>query len=833
MVLKLAGISISPANKTTLEVTGIFSLYLLSNRQISYKPLMKKVGICFILLFFLFKSFGQQLSNYRIPSKEIARSVTSETTPEIIVSPTGDYLLQLRSPNYISINTLPDNEYRIAGITFNPQNFCRTRRLSATSLILTDIKKKTDFCIEGLPNNLLISNVTWSPDGRYFAFANETNSELELWICQVNQKKAWRLTNLKINALVNQTPIVWQNNSKGLLICAIISDPSEPQVDISIRGPIVFNNSDTWGNLSASANLIKNKNDETCFEHYGTAQLYEVKIDGQTTPVGQPGLFFQALPSPDGKYILIQLIKCPFSYSAPYQAFARKVEIWESNGTLFREVFEIPSSEKIFSGLGATTKTPRNICWRPDVPSTLYWFKALDAGNPDKKAAIRDRLYFFEAPFDGEGKVVFDTEFRLIEIYWGSSDIAFYKEEWGNTGETKIYSFNPSVTGIQKQIVFKFNEQKENPGEFVTKTDYAGQKVLCFFNKNQELLLFGKQIKAFGNIPFINRYNILSMKTDRIWKCDSAYFEELIGVINPDKQEIVTRRESTIDQPNYFARNLRNNVVEQLTNYLPLLEPEEKPFIRNFEITTPDTVNINGDISFPPGFSTGEKKLPVLIWVNPIYQPNKDRVNATLSYSNRFLNLLPSNIHLWSLKGYAVVNIHTLPFYSNPKRNLYPSLTEQLNKLTKALKNYLDSLPNIDQTKICIGGTGEGALIAAQMLFESDYFSAGIGISGIYSTYDYTGGYTNLFCLYNHENQISVVNKRNYPSTPLLLIDGANSINFGQSLQMYISVKSGNGNARLTILPDDCSPFVYNESINQLLWEIEYWLDLNLNKKKK
>ena len=75
--------------------------------------------------------------------------------------------------------------------------------------------------------------------------------------------------------------------------------------------------------------------------------------------------------------------------------------------------------------------------------------------------------------------------------------------------------------------------------------------------------------------------------------------------------------------------------------------------------------------------------------------------------------------------------------------------------------------------------------------------------------------------------------KQNFSTSPFLLIDGQNSPTLDQSIQMYTAIKSGDGNARLVILPEENASFVYTESIQRVLWETENWLNLNLKKKKK
>ena len=181
---------------------------------------------------------------------------------------------------------------------------------------------------------------------------------------------------------------------------------------------------------------------------------------------------------------------------------------------------------------------------------------------------------------------------------------------------------------------------------------------MTFSNKNQKLLISGQQITVRGIIPFIDQLDISTLKTERLWQCDSSYFERPICLIDVDKRIVITRRESQDDMPNYFSRNLKNGIVEQITNYLSGTLTKDKPYIHQFQISTPDSVIISGEISYPPGFSTGTKLLPTLVWINPQRYINKSFTKVYSSSCNHYQYLLPENINLWSLKRICRYQYH-------------------------------------------------------------------------------------------------------------------------------------------------------------------------------
>ncbi len=48
---------------------------------------------------------------------------------------------------------------------------------------------------------------------------------------------------------------------------------------------------------------------------------------------------------------------------------------------------------------------PRDFEWRSDAPATLFWAEAADGGDPKVEAAVRDRLFTLDAPFEGTPKI--------------------------------------------------------------------------------------------------------------------------------------------------------------------------------------------------------------------------------------------------------------------------------------------------------------------------------------------------------------------------------------------------------------------------------------------
>jgi hypothetical protein len=106
---------------------------------------------------------------------------------------------------------------------------------------------------------------------------------------------------------------------------------------------------------------------------------------------------------------MVETIHRPFSYLVPYYRFPTTTEVYDLDGNLVRLIDEQPLIEQLPKGFGAVPEGKRRISWRDDQPATLYWVEAQDGGDPQREVDVRDKLFYWSAPFkDGEVKAGLD-----------------------------------------------------------------------------------------------------------------------------------------------------------------------------------------------------------------------------------------------------------------------------------------------------------------------------------------------------------------------------------------------------------------------------------------
>ena len=179
---------------------------------------MKKPGILLtglgILLFI--NSFAQIDLTYQKPPKEILDLADVNLPPQFILNDKGDNAILAYRNQYRSIAELSEVEMKLAGLRINPVTNISSRERYYTGLALLRENDSREVQIKDLPSDARISNLSWSPDQNYMAFTNTTAKGVELWIVDIQNATAKRITDDNLNANLGR-PFVWFQDSKNIL----------------------------------------------------------------------------------------------------------------------------------------------------------------------------------------------------------------------------------------------------------------------------------------------------------------------------------------------------------------------------------------------------------------------------------------------------------------------------------------------------------------------------------------------------------------------------------------------------------------------------------------
>src|SRR5574343_291644 len=148
------------------------------------------------------------------------------------------------------------------------------------NLKIRKISDKKELQVKGIPENAKITNVSWSPSENKIAFTNTTKKGVELWIIDVPNQIARKITEDNLNANLG-SPYTWHNNNELLIKVLPKNRPAliDTKKDLP-TGPTVSTSDGSKSQNRTYQDLLKNKTDETNFDIITTSELYLITTSG-------------------------------------------------------------------------------------------------------------------------------------------------------------------------------------------------------------------------------------------------------------------------------------------------------------------------------------------------------------------------------------------------------------------------------------------------------------------------------------------------------------------------------------------------------------------------
>ncbi len=808
---------------------------------------MLRTLLCFIPFIAMVQlTDAQENLSYQMPDPLIADLVDAAPTPTASISPDGTRMLLLYRPSLPSIEEVAQEELRLAGIRINPRTNSSSRAFYYNDLKVKTIGAETDQDFVGLPENSKIENVSWSPDGSKIAFTITQEDGLELWLGDMNSLQASRLTQPIINDAMPGLPYRWFSDSGNILFKKIVeSRGGVPRENRVPKGPVIQQNLGQSAPVRTYQDLLKNSYDEALFEYYTTSQLVVINLPGREfMNFSQPAIIDNFSPSPDGRYVMVMTRTKPFSYIVPKNRFAFTLDIFDRVGNKVREIAKLPVAESIPKGFGAVSEGPRSFSWRSDVPATLIWVEAQDGGDPKKEAAVRDRMYYLEAPFKAE-KPSQGIEFKLRYggVTWGKGDLAVAYEWWWANRQVITSTWKPDNPKAGKTILFdrSWEDRYNDPGDFQTHSNEYGRKVLLTTEADESLFLIGQGASPEGNRPFIDEFKLSNKKSKRLWRSKAPFYERPISIIDVQKGLVITRRESTEEPPNYLLRNLNDKKFTQLTQFsnpYTALKGVQKELLK---YKRADGVELTGTLYLPAGYQAKrDGRLPVLMWAYPKEFKSADAAGQVTDSPYEFIRIGWWSPLFWVTQGYAVFDDFSMPIIGEGEEEPNETFLEQLSSGAEAAVKKLHAMGVADTSRLAVGGHSYGAFMTANLLAHTDFFAAGIARSGAYNRtltpFGFQSEERTFWETPETYFKMSPFMSANKIKASLLMIHGEADNNSGtfpmQSERMYGAMKGQGATVRLVMLPHESHSYRAKESVMHMLWEMSTWLDTYVKERK-
>lgn len=784
---------------------------------------------------------GQEKSateqKYRMPHKEIAALVDAPVTPAFSLSPDRQWGLLLHFPTLAPISELAKPELRLAGLRIDPRSNGPSRGRYLNKLTLINMADGTERPVTGLPDEPKVGNISWSPDGKLLAFSITTDNTVQLWIAKVADGKAAQIQGIRLNATFRGSPFHWLPDSRRLICKVVNPDRGEvPKASEVPEGPVIKESIGKAAPARTYQDLLKNSYHEALFEYYTSARLMLVNVEGENSFLGDSaGIFADAEPSPDGKYILVETIHRPFSYLVPYYRFPNLVEIWDLEGKVVKQIADLPLAEEIPVAFDAVATGPRFFNWRQDAPATLCWTEAADGGDPKVKADVRDRVYTLPAPFEGEPVLLAELGLRFASAFWSEDGFALVNSRWWRNRRTKTWLVHPDDPTKKQHILIdrSYEDRYNDPGNPVFRPTEKGTYVLKTADSGKTLFLIGRGASPEGDRPFVDRFDLATGKSTRLWRSEAPNYEYPYEVLDEQGKLILTRRESVSKPPNYYIRNPETGDIKSLTNFphpMPQLAKVSKELIT---YKREDGVDLSATLYLPPGYTPEQGPIPLIMWAYPREFKSADAAGQVQGSPYSFVRISTTSPLLFLIRGYAVLYGPTMPIIGEGDKEPNDTYVQQLVASAKAAVDEMVRRGISDGKRIAIGGHSYGAFMVANLLAHSDLYAAGIARSGAYNRSLTPFGFQAEERTFWQAPEIyfamSPFMHAHKVNEPILLIHGAADNNSGtfpvQSERFYHALKGHGATVRLVMLPNESHGYRARESVMHMLWETSEWLD--------
>ncbi len=799
---------------------------------------MKNLTFVIILFFIACGISNAQVDiTYQKPPKEILELADVPQTPAVLIDDENENIVLLHRSKYKTIVELSETEMRLAGLRINPVTNIGSRTTFYNNITLMRVGEKDEIAVNGLPSEPRLSSFSWSPDQSQMAFTHTTSDGVELWILNVANATARKLTAPVLNANTGR-PFFWFPNGESFLV-KMLPDDKEPLIDKSTAVPTGPRVSVSEGEMAQNRtyqDLLQDRADEFNFEQLVRSTLFKINLNGEKSEWKETAMITRINISPDGEFVLVTTLEKPFSYLVPYSRFPSKTVIYDKKGNEVKVLLESPLLEEMPKGFMATQKGMRNINWRNDKPATIYYVEALDEGDPAVETDFRDEVFEWEAPFNKEPKSMLKTIQRFAGILWGNDQTAIAFDRWWNTRNTKTYLFNPSDASRQPEILFDRNYQDNynDPGSFLTDKNEWGENTLVI-NKNT-LYLTGTGHSEDGPRPFFREFDLKTKEEKELWRADGVEtLEQIVKVIDPNIGVLLTRVESNNVFPNYFIRNIKRRIAPQQITFFP--NPFESLEGVHKELITyqrEDGVELSATLYLPAGYDMEKKeKLPMVLWAYPREFKDAASAGQVTSSPHQFTAPNYGSPIFWVTRGYVILDNTAFPIIGEGDEEPNDTFREQLVANGKAAIDAVDAMGYIDRNRVAVGGHSYGAFMTANLLSHSDIFAAGIARSGAYNRTLTPFGFQSEERSYweapDVYNGMSPFMHADKMKTPLLLIHGEDDNNSGtyplQSERYFNALKGLGATSRLVFLPKESHGYAARESILHVLWEQDQWLE--------
>jgi dipeptidyl aminopeptidase/acylaminoacyl peptidase len=394
--------------------------------------------------------------------------------------------------------------------------------------------------------------------------------------------------------------------------------------------------------------------------------------------------------------------------------------------------------------------------------------------------------------------------------------------------------------GAEPRKVWEYKQDAayDNPGTPVTRRENAGRGGggregggAAIIQKGDYIYVAGEGASPEGNRPFLDRLNVKTLKSERVFRSSSESLESFVAPLNDDMTKFLTRYETQKEAPNLTIRDAGVDARKPVTQFKDP-QPQIRDILRQYvTYKRADGVTLSGTLYLPPGYKQGTK-VPVIMWAYPREFGDADSASQVSGSPNSFLNIRGGSHLFLLLSGYAIFDNPTMPIIG-PGETANDTYVEQLVSSAQAAVDKVVEMGVADRDRIGVGGHSYGGFMTANLLAHSRLFRAGFAESGAYmrtlTPFGFQSERRTFWEVPDLYAKMSPFWYANQIKDPILLMHGEVDDNTGtfpiNSERLYHALKGHGAIVRYVELPSEAHGYAARETLLHVLAERLNWFD--------
>ncbi|HTT90069.1 MAG TPA: prolyl oligopeptidase family serine peptidase [Acidimicrobiales bacterium] len=784
------------------------------------------------------------MTEYLLPPDDIVALLDAPGPPSAYPSPDCQTILLADRWTYPPVERLARPWLGLAGVRVDPALGGRRRIDAITAMTIVTVDDATAKAVDA-PEGSKLGPPRWSPDSRRFAFTREADHGIELWVGDARSGAIRRVPGLAVNDTIaavagalrlpaSPTAFAWSRDGQQLLaaIRPVAAGEAPPLPGPSPSGPRVEETAGKHSELGTFQDLLRDDGDDEAFAWFARSQLAWINpATGGTELVGRPDLFVSVAEAPDGQYLAVTRLCRPFSHRVPYARFRRVTEVWTRLGEVAVQVADLPVADEV-PRQGVPTG-PRRGSWAENQDATLVWVEALDGGDPLSRVDHRERVMCWAAPFSTPPEESTRLRQRFVAWHWlPIGDGALVSEydrdrRWLTTSSFGLT--NPVQTW---RVLFdrSIKDAYGDPGTPLEGINPSGRRLAR--GDGTHLWLRGQGANAAGWRPFLDRLDLRSGETERVFHSDPEALEQVVDLVDPGTSRLLIWRQTPQQPPNLFLWSPHEErQLSRVEDPNPVLTGAHRRIVR---YRRADDVALSGTLYLPPGREPddGGPRLPLLIWAYPEEFSDGSTAGQVRASDRSFLRVSGASPLILLLRGWAVLMNATMPVIGDPE-HMNDTYIEQIVAGAAAAVDHLNATGVIDRRRVVAAGHSYGGFMTANLLAHTDLFAAGIARSGAYNRsltpFGFQAERRSYWEVPELYHRVSPYDHADLIKAPLLLVHGAEDAGSNtyplQSERLFQALQGLGGTARLVVLPAEEHGYRARESVLHVAAEMLQWVE--------